>query len=98
MVNKIEFSRHSLAELGEILTYLQQNASEQAVNRFSDLVKKQLLQLRSNLMEGRPVPPFKTIRFVRIGKYHRMYYRKQGLILHITHFFDTRQDPGKQPY
>jgi hypothetical protein len=39
MVNKIEFSRHSLAELGEILTYLQQNASEQAVIRFYDLVK-----------------------------------------------------------
>jgi plasmid stabilization system protein ParE len=98
MVNKIEFSRHSLAELGEILTYLQENASEQAVYKFSDLVKKQLRQLRSNLVEGRPVPEFKTIRFVRIGKYHRMYYRKNGLTIHITHFFDTRQDPDKNPY
>lgn len=49
-------------------------------------------------MEGRPVPPLKTIRFVRIGKYHRMYYRKHGLTLHITHFFDMRQDPKKRPY
>ena len=98
MVNKIEFSRHSLAELGEILTYLQQNASEQSVIRFSDLVKKKLLQLKSNLVEGRPVSAYKTIRFVRIGKYHRMYYRKHGSILHITHFSDTRQDPDKSPY
>lgn len=45
MVNKIEFSRHSLAELGEILTYLQQNASEQSVIRFSDLVKKSYFNL-----------------------------------------------------
>ncbi len=98
MVNKIEFSRHSLAELGEIINYLEQNASEQAANKFADLVKKQLHQLKSNLVEGRPVPPLKTIRFVRIGQYHRMYYRKHGLTLHITHFFDTRQDPAKRPY
>jgi plasmid stabilization system protein ParE len=98
MVNKIEFSRHSLAELGEILTYLQENASEQVAIRFADLVKKQLLQLRSNRVEGRPVPPFKTIRFVRVGKYHRMYYRKNGRTLHVTSFFDTRQDPDKRPY
>jgi plasmid stabilization system protein ParE len=98
MVNKIEFSRHALSELSEIITYLQDNASEQASERFGNLVKKQLIQLRSNTMEGRPVPSLKTIRFVRIGKYHRMYYRKHGLTLHITHFFDTRQDPSKRPY
>lgn len=98
MVNKIEFSSHALAELDEIITYLQENASEQAVERFGNLVKKQLIQLKSNTMEGRPVLPLKTIRFVRIGKYHRMYYRKHGLTLHITHFFDMRQDPKKRPY
>ena len=98
MVNKIEFSSHALSELDEIFTYLEENASEQAVVRFGNLVKKHLIQLKSDATEGRPVPHLKTIRFVRIGKYHRMYYRKNGLTLHISHFFDTRQNPNKQPY
>jgi plasmid stabilization system protein ParE len=98
MVNKIEFSSHALEELDEIFIYLQEHASQQAVDKFGNLVKKHLIQLLSNTVEGRPVPRLKTIRFVRIGKYHRMYYRKHGLTLHITHFFDTRQDTEKRPY
>ena len=42
MVNKIEFSSHALAGLDEIITYLQENASEQAVERFGNLVKNNL--------------------------------------------------------
>ena len=40
MVNKIEFSSHALSELDEIFIYLHENASEQAVDRFGNLVKK----------------------------------------------------------
>jgi hypothetical protein len=49
-------------------------------------------------MDGRPISSRKTIRFVLVGKYHRMYYRKHGLTLFITRFFDTRQNPDKRPY
>jgi plasmid stabilization system protein ParE len=52
MVNKIEFSRHSLAELGEILTYLQENASEQVAIRFADLVKNNFSNLDLTALKG----------------------------------------------
>jgi plasmid stabilization system protein ParE len=98
MVNRVEFSHDYLTELNNIITYLRNNGSDQTAEKFFNLIKKQVSQLESNRMEGRPVTTRKTIRFVRIGKYHRMYYRKHGLTLHITHIFDTRQDPNKRPY
>ena len=98
MVNRVEFSNDYLSELNSIIRYLRSNASDQASEKFFDLIKKQVTQLESNRVEGRRVPTRKTIRFVLVGKYHRMYYRKHGLTLYITHIFDTRQDPEKRPY
>ena len=98
MVNRVEFSNDYLSELNSIIRYLRSNASDQASEKFFDLIKKQVTQLESNRVEGRRVPTRKTIRFVLVGKYHRMYYRKHGLTLYITHIFDTRQDPNKRPY
>ena len=98
MVNRVEFSDDYLSELNSIITYLRSNASDQAAEKLFDLIKKQVTQLESNRVEGRRVTTRKTIRFVLVGKYHRMYYRKHGLTLYITHIFDTRQDPKKRPY
>jgi plasmid stabilization system protein ParE len=98
MVNKIVFTPTSLRELNGIITYLRDYASLQAAEKFLDLVEKHVIQLESNRMEGRPVTTKKTIRFVLVGKYHRLYYRKHGLTLYITRIFDTRQDPDKRPY
>ena len=98
MVNRVVFTPTSLVESNGIITYLRNNVSDQAAERFLDLIKRQVMQLESNLMEGRPISSRKTIRFVLVGKHHRMYYRKHGLTLFITHFFDTRQNPDKRPY
>jgi plasmid stabilization system protein ParE len=98
MVNRIVFTPTSLRELNDIIIYLRNYASSQVAEKFLDLIEKQVIQLESNRMEGRPVTSKKTIRFVLVGKYHRLYYRKHGLTLYITRIFDTRQDPDKRPY
>jgi plasmid stabilization system protein ParE len=98
MVNRVEFTRDYLTELSGIINYLRNNASDQSAAKLFNLIDKQVTQLESNLMEGRPVTTRKTIRFVLVGKYYRIYYRKHGLTLFITHIFDTRQDPDKRPY
>ena len=98
MVNRIVFTPTALRESNNIIAYLRNNAPYQAAEMFLNSVEKHVTQLESNVTEGRPVPSRKNIRFVRIGKYHRMYYRKQGTTLYVTRFFDTRQDPNKRPY
>jgi plasmid stabilization system protein ParE len=98
MVRKIEWSKMALAELGQILTYLRYEVSDIAAERFADLVRHKINQLAANTFDGRPVPTRKNIRFILLGKYHRLYYRRHGLTLYITRFFDTRQDPEKRPY
>jgi plasmid stabilization system protein ParE len=98
MVNRVVFTPTSLRELNSVISYLRNEVSSQAGENFINLIEKQVVQLESNLMDGRPVTARKTIRFVLVGKYHRLYYRKHGLTLYITRLFDTRQDPDKRPY
>ena len=48
--------------------------------------------------EGRLAPNMRTVRFVLIGKSHRLYYRRHGLTLFITQVYNTRQNTDKKPY
>ncbi len=98
MVNKIEWSKTSLAELGQILMYLRAEVSGNVAQKFADLVKLKISQLATNTFDGRPIPTRKHIRFILLGKYHRLYYRRHRRTLYITRFYDTRQDPNKRPY
>ena len=98
MAKKIEWSETSLAELGQMLMYLADEVSENAADKFAHLVKTKIVQLATNTFDGRPVPTRKTIWFILLGKYRRLYYRRQGETHYITRFYDTRQDPSKQPY
>ncbi len=98
MVNKIEWTKTSLAELGQILIHLRDEVSDNSAQKFADLVKLKIYKLSSKTFEGRPVPNHKSIRFILLGKYHRLYYRRHGLTLFITRFYDARQNPTKRPY
>ncbi len=68
MVNKIEWSKTAIAELGKILVYLKYEVSENASEKFADLVKQKLSQLADNTFDGRPVPTRKNVRFILLGK------------------------------
>jgi plasmid stabilization system protein ParE len=98
MVKRIEWTQTALVELGQVLNYLKNEVSIDTAIIFSDLLKKKIKNLETNKIEGRLVPTKKTIRFILLGKHHRIYYRRHGLTLFITRIFDTRQDPKKRPY
>ncbi len=98
MVKKIEWTKTSLVDLSQILIYLRDEVSENASIKFAGLVKLKISQLADNNFEGRSIPNRKSIRFILLGKYHRLYYRRHGNILYVTRFYDTRQNPNKQPY
>ena len=98
MLNRIEWTQTSINEVIQVLSYLRSEVSLESAQKLSDLLKKKISMLETNRVEGRRVPTKKTIRFILVGRNHRLYYRKNGLTLHITRFYDTRQDLNKQPY
>jgi len=61
------------------------------MEKMLDLLKKQPLI-------GRPVKNSKTVRYVKVGRYQRMYYRLHGNTMYIVRLFDMRQDPAKDPF
>ncbi len=98
MVNKIVWTEKATNQVEEILLFLSQEISESTAVKFLETILKKIKSLENNSYEGRPVPNMRTIRFVLIGKYHRLYYRRNGLTLFITQIFDTRQNPNSKPY
>ena len=56
MAKKIEWSQTALVELGQILVYLTDEVSENASEKFADLVKSKIVQLATDTFDGRPVP------------------------------------------
>jgi plasmid stabilization system protein ParE len=98
MVKRIEWSKKAMDELYNILGYLKNEVSVTSSERFLDLVENHIEKIKKYPTKGRQVPNRKTIRFILVGKNHRLYYRPHGSILFITALFDTRQDVNKRPY
>jgi plasmid stabilization system protein ParE len=98
MVNKIVWTEKATNQVENILLYISKEVSEQSATAFLDTLMTKVKSLEANTYEGRLAPKMRTVRFVLIGKNHRLYYRRSGNTLFITQLYDTRQDPSKSPY
>jgi len=76
-----------------IAQYLEEIHSEQAAENFVSNVFSKIEVLKKYPTIGRKAPKRKTVRFVLIGKFRRLYYRVSGRYLVISSLFDTRQHP-----
>ena len=98
MAKRIEWSQKAIRVLSHTIKYLKNEVSIASAERFAQLVQQRIEQVEKHPTMGRKVPNRRTIRFVLLGKNHRLYYRVHGSILYITAIFDTRQAPDKRPY
>ena len=98
MAHRVEWNKRAISDLREINFYYIQNDAHQAAISFNQKVRDAIVKLADNRKVGRKEPNAKTILFILVGKYHRLYYRKIGTTLRIVCFFDTRQDPAKRPF
>ena len=98
MVKTVKWNNLATSSLSQIAEYLESEASYETAVRFVNLVYDKIDIVKKYPEMGRPAPDTKTIRFVKIDKNRRMYYRKHGTTLHSVWFFDTRQDPAKNLY
>ena len=95
---RIEWNQRAINDLQAIIAYYLGQDARSAAAAFNQKVKDKIVKLKDNRTVGRKAPNAKTVFFILIGKYHRLYYRKLGSTLRIVCLFDTRQDPSKRPY
>jgi plasmid stabilization system protein ParE len=98
MVEKIIWTKLAQKEFYAIITYFEHKASEQAIEKFYQLVEEKLELLEKYPESGRLVEIQRQVRVVNLDKYRQMVYRVKGKSLYISHFFDMRQNPNKRPY
>ena len=98
MVKKVKWNKLATSSLSQIAEYLESEISYDSATRFVNLAYDKIDILKKYPDMGRPAPKTKTIRFIKVDKNRRMYFRRNGTTLHIVWFFDTRQDPSKNIY
>ena len=94
----IEWLNKALIELFEVAAYLQNEFGAETAQKFVSRAFARAEFVARHPDVGRKSKRFKTVRFVLLGKYHRMYYRLDGSNLYVTYLFDTRQSPEKNSY
>jgi plasmid stabilization system protein ParE len=98
MVEKVIWTKKAQKEFDAMLSYLEREASERTAENFYHLVGEKLTRLEKYPESGRLVEVQRQIRVVNLDKYRQMAYSFKGKTLHISHFFDNRQNPDKRPY
>lgn len=98
MANKVIWTQKAVVQIENILTFLSEDVSDQSASKFLELIMSKVKSLENNTYEGRIVPKMRTVRFILVGKHHRLYYRRNGLTLVVTQIYDTRQSVDKKPY
>ena len=94
----VEWLNQALSELYKVAAYIQQEFGREPALQFVAKAFAKSSTLSRYPEMGRKSKRFKTVRFVLVGKYHRMYYRVDGSTLYVIYLFDTRQDPSKDRY
>ncbi len=98
MVQKIIFTKTAERGFYEIATFLEENASISAAQKFANSVDAKIEKLKEQPFIGRPSSKAKTVRKINVTKNIQMMYRVVGKTLIISTFFNTRQDPNKSRF
>lgn len=98
MVQKVIFTKTADRAFYNIASFLEENASLLAAEKFAQKVDAQIEKLQHYPFIGRPSGKAKTVRRVFITKHVQMMYRVVGKTIIISDFFDTRQHPDKSKF
>ena len=98
MVQKITFTKTAEKSFIDIATFLEENISFIAAEKFAVQVDAKIEKLKIQPFIGRPSQKAKTIRKINVNKTVQMMYRVSGRTLTVSGFFDTRQDPSKNRF
>ena len=80
-----------------LVQYLRDEFSEATAQKFVEKVTAKMALLERYPESGQSTR-FKTIRRVKIGKHNTFYYRTTTTKVIVLFVWNSRQDPGKNPY
>ncbi len=95
---KIDWSNKAAIVLFEVTTYIDKQFGNYVADKFLREAYDKADSLLLYPEKGKHSKRYKTVRWIKVGKYHRMYYRVQGSVVHIVSLRDVRQDPKNDPY
>lgn len=94
-IYKIIWSDEALANLKQIISYLEQNWTIREIKKFANLLDRQLIRIQNNPFLFPRSDVQENFRKAVLSKQTTIYYQVFNLEIHIVTLFDNRQDPKK---
>ena len=98
MASIVRWTQRAQHEFDKVVTYYEVEYSPLAAENLVSDAKKEIEKLKKQPFIGRASQKRPIVRFVLVGKRYRLYYRVHDEIILVVSFFDTRQNPKKDPY
>jgi plasmid stabilization system protein ParE len=97
MAKRVSWKNKASLQLLDALIYLKNEFSDTIAENFLEKIEAKTKQL-SQYPEIGHATPYKTIRRIKIGKRHSLYYRLDGNRVIVIYLWDHFQHPDKNPY
>jgi plasmid stabilization system protein ParE len=98
MVKQIRWDSEADEKFESITEYIHENISSRSATNFADAVYSKIDTLIRYPEIGRISPIDSSIRFIKVDKFHLMFYSCDGIELVIVDFFNIKQNPDKRRY
>lgn len=90
---KVVWSDNALAELKDIISYLESNWTKKEITKFFKKLEKTINQISINPLMFPKTEKKESVRRCVISKQLTMYYQTDNNYLYIISLFDNRRDP-----
>lgn len=98
MASIVRWTQRGQHEMDAVIAYYETEYSPLAAENLVRDLKKEIEKLKKQPFIGRASQKRPIVRFVLVRGRYRLYYRVHEDNLIFVGFFDTRQDPKKDPY
>ncbi|MEO8415353.1 MAG: type II toxin-antitoxin system RelE/ParE family toxin [Ginsengibacter sp.] len=98
MAYEVIYKKRFLHKLLKLLNYLKSEWGEDVSNTFILKLQKRLQTLSHQPYSGVPSSAVKSVRSILITRHNRLFYRIKNNSIEVINLYDTRSNPGKNPY
>jgi plasmid stabilization system protein ParE len=85
-------------KLIKLLSYLEAEWGKTVAETFVNKLEKRIDNLSKQPFTGAECEHFQNVRSILITKHNRLYYRIKETTIEVVNLYDTRMNPGKNPY
>ena len=98
MAYQIIVKKRFTNKIVRLLEYLEMEWGKTVADNFIKEIDRRLHTISEQLLMGVASNDDKTVRSILITKHNRLYYRIKVNTIEIVNMYDTRMNPGRNPY